>query len=596
VDTNAFGLGGYNIQDDLNPADYAGSLDWNLDTIPGTRDLEDHARLWLYIGGLQTALANGNLAIGLKWVPFPNTAFGTNNSPSIKLFQAVESDGGSSYLTDSTIAAAQVTGNFANAIQDASGIAGGPNHTIVMPPTSGSRDYDFVLPQTLVANLTSSNSPVHLLFEGCTRGQGELTIVILRNNNDGTFTSIGQGPGVYIDLKDIKELYERWTVGDGDGLSASAYPGSNDVKSDAGTLASNATISTDRLPAGVTGLQYDLTHQGLSVPGSSQGNDYILFVHGWNLQPWKKDAFAETACKRLYWQGYTGGFGAFQWPTTFSPSGSEVLTDYDDGEYAAWLSAPLLEGFLTSNLKSNNVYILAHSMGNIVTGEALRIAGQLGAGTHVNGYLASQAAVPGQCWDPNVTMADPLSFDSATTPNIPGFYGPSTPNIYDSWMAIGGASAAGPKSNFYNSNDYALTGDILWPLDQVTKPDDRRLQDGTYYCYASSDITVVADLFKANRSGLVFDLHLGNAAGVIDRYEIMAYAAEPRSYPLGAVATSVAGFTSLGLPGGPWTSDPFSTGDYSEHPWHSGEFRFDNMIQNKYWHAVLGPNGFDLLP
>ena len=112
----------------------------------------------------------------------------------------------------------------------------------------------------------------------------------------------------------------------------------------------------------------------------------------------------------------------------------------------------------------------------------------------------------------------------------------------------------------------------------------------------SANISVVADLFIANRSGFDFSLHLGTTANVMDRYEIMAYAAEPRSYPLGAIAANVSGFTPSGLPGGIWTSDPYSPGDYSEHPWHSAQFRFDNMIQQHYWRAPLGANGFDILP
>ena len=96
--------------------------------------------------------------------------------------------------------------------------------------------------------------------------------------------------------------------------------------------------------------------------------------------------------------------------------------------------------------------------------------------------MASQAAVPAQCWDSSVTAYDPLSFDSDGLLNIPGYYGPTTPNIYDNWMTLSGTSAIGPRANFFNVNDYALTGK-RWPLDQVLKPDDRRLQDGTYYYY-----------------------------------------------------------------------------------------------------------------
>jgi len=67
----------------------------------------------------------------------------------------------------------------------------------------------------------------------------------------------------------VKEMYERWTVGD-------------DPNSAPATTASLVTSP----------YAYDST-----IPAE---NNYILFVHGWNLPTWEKDAFAETAFKRLY--------------------------------------------------------------------------------------------------------------------------------------------------------------------------------------------------------------------------------------------------------------------------------------------------------
>ena len=56
-------------------------------------------------------------------------------------------------------------------------------------------------------------------------------------------------------------------------------------------------------------------------PGNAN-TPYILFVHGWNMETWEKDRFAETAFKRLYWQGYQGRFGEFRWPTDYDFTGS----------------------------------------------------------------------------------------------------------------------------------------------------------------------------------------------------------------------------------------------------------------------------------
>ena len=35
-------------------------------------------------------------------------------------------------------------------------------------------------------------------------------------------------------------------------------------------------------------------------------NDFVLFVHGWNMQHYEKSRWTETMFKRLWWQGYMG--------------------------------------------------------------------------------------------------------------------------------------------------------------------------------------------------------------------------------------------------------------------------------------------------
>jgi hypothetical protein len=610
VDTFRGTQAGYAIQDSIGPVEAAANQwdpDWTYDTINCTRDLEDHARLWLYVGGMQSALANGNIAIGLKWVPFPNASFGGNNTPAIKLFPAVESDGGALYLTNSTAAAAQVTGNFANAIinQDPSVVS---NITLVQP---SSKDWDFILPPSALTNLSSSSSPLaYFIFEGCTRGQGELTVVFLQQTGN-TYTKIGNGPGVYFDLRNIKELYERWTIDDDpvnyDGLSSSIYPGSNDVESDAGyfeTDNNGLPIISGRLPAGITGAHWT------TVDTDPAAASYILYVHGWNMEPWEKDAFAETAYKRLYWQGYKGRFGTFQWPTTvLDHDYTNSLKAYDNGEYAAWMSADYLEGLLgkLNSIYGNNVYLFSHSMGNVVTGEALRLAAFQKSQQLAVAYVASQAAVSGSTWDPSQGGSSPLTFVTGT--------GPDTPNIYDNWFNNGtnaGNTVAGFKSNFDNTNDYALT---KWRLDQISKPDlfINPLLDKVYF-YNGTDLTVAQDLFAkapcltAADGELVITLHASivstplhhsSASGLNDQYEIMGYDAEPRSIPLGQISGPIAGFATENLGPDPttgtssvWPLDSFNnslkpSANYSEHPWHSAEFRFDNANQDAYWNNLM---------
>jgi len=72
-------------------------------------------------------------------------------------------------------------------------------------------------------------------------------------------------------------------------------------------------LPSDGLPAGTPPFKY--------APPADTNTTYILLVHDYNLPPWKKDRFAETAFKRLYWQGYQGRFGLFRWPGVYDGSG-----------------------------------------------------------------------------------------------------------------------------------------------------------------------------------------------------------------------------------------------------------------------------------
>src|SRR5690606_27137097 len=104
---------------------------------------------------------------------------------------------------------------------------------------------------------------------------------------------------------------------------------------------------------------------------------YIVFVHGWRMRDWERISFASTAYKRLWWQGYEGGFGLFSWPTEWSPlDGTRPESYYESAmdsgnfnrsEEIAWHSAPALRNLL-GTLRADTtgkLGLVAHSMGNI---------------------------------------------------------------------------------------------------------------------------------------------------------------------------------------------------------------------------------------
>ena len=217
----------------------------------------------------------------------------------------------------------------------------------------------------------------YFIWCGVSNGTGGLNLTIA----DGNGNALAQTTA-YIQIVDIKQMYERWTVGDNPSVAPTSTP----------------IPVTDGLPAGVSAFQY--------TPPTDTNTPYILFVHGWNMEPWEKDRFAETAFKRLYWQGYQGRFGEFRWPTDCDFTGDlgqlvnnqmRKITLTTANTYAWQSGTGLLNMLNDLNTKyPGHVYVLAHSMGNVVAGEALRLAGN---NQVVNTYVASQAAVSAHTYD-----------------------------------------------------------------------------------------------------------------------------------------------------------------------------------------------------
>jgi hypothetical protein len=515
--------------------------------IPTQRDLEDYARLWVcgLTSNLVANLPSGS-TITLSWADiWDGSGYAQAGNPTIDLFTAADTDGGIGYLTNSTTAATQTNSLACPYIGRLA-----PGGSI-----------------QLNANIFGSTwRGNHFIWCGVTNGGGQLLLTILDNNGNLLAQS-----SAYIQIQDIKQMYERWTVGDEPTIAPKT----------------NAIPAVEGLP---TPFLY-ATSQNMNTP-------YILFVHGWNLETWEKDRFAESAFKRLYWQGYQGRFGEFRWPTTYLNSTGNSYADdailasiYDPGEYNAWNSADGLLNLLKTlhATYGNNVYVLAHSMGNIVAGEALRKAAQQGLGQIVNTYVASQAAVPGHCYDSTLSGSDLLGFEG-------GLLGPTTANIYNNWLTTNSA-AAGTRINFYNTNDYALSS-FHWQLDEEVKPDSVVGINPPYgYNGSPSDNPPLQDGFYSTAILYPFQhtLYLGNENTLQDRYEITAFAAEPRSLALGTtpdVHTMVdIDLTRITNPIWP----PDSTGkNYEQHFWHSAEFRGDNAQMQGYWSELLSSEVFDL--
>jgi Alpha/beta hydrolase of unknown function (DUF900) len=498
--------------DDLDPST---GDDATNTTISCTRDLEDYTRLWLNTGGFVPQLESGEFIAALEWKS-------TTGNPQIRVFPAADwINGGATYLTDTNMAAAQLESPCGEAMQDVNGQETVTTNAPFLISTNYWYDW---------ANGTATN---FLLFDAVGHGSGQLVLAIY--NSDGT-VKLAESQPIYLDLQDVKEMYERWTVGD-----------------DPNT----APLTTASVVADP--YSYDST-----IPAD---NTYILFVHGWNLAPWEKDAFAETAFKRLYWQGYKGHFGEFRWPTGygFTPI-IGTITDarnYDNSESNAWASATGLLNKLNdlNTIYPGHVYLMAHSMGNVVAGEALNLA----SNQVVNTYVAMQAAVPAHCYDS--TTANRVT---PTTPDRYAYYWTdSSPSYFNS------SAGAGTYVNFYNINDWALG---WWNVDQNFKPDEGLAFPGYYYSTPSD--THPMGFYKIIGSDDI------NLFFPTNTYEIFAYADPAWSYALGAQADVNGRFSGNQVD---LFSSPYGFG--SEHNGHSAEFNSDNMNRAIFWNKLIEEMG-----
>ena len=265
---------------------------------------------------------------------------------------------------------------------------------------------------------------------------------------------------------------------------------------------------------------------------SDEDPECLVFVHGWRMGYDDSISFTETMFKRLWWQGYNGRFAAFRWATQTS------ATSYNSSEWLAWKYGKSLLNYVDNYLKHQmpdyTMNIAAHSMGNIVTGSALR------RGMVVNTYILMQAAIPSGCYNDSVNNYPP--FISAEQQHITPDGG--IDNGYRLFLNPFISNAAKCVC-FFNVNDYALAtgatfpvGNTNWEQNQIDyKPNHFSNLTLDYYEFFPNAPTGDRSIFFFN--GV-------DTRKVTDPHETMAFVARPRSKAAGAEPHSSFVFQGLG--------------------------------------------------
>ncbi|GEM_PF-2374597 len=509
-----------NDDNDFSEQDHPGSTtkDSTTNGIVSQRDLEDYARLQIYVGGYQKQFEDGTYQLGLEWKTV------TSGTPSIKIVQAAENDGGGKYLTDDATATNQLSAISEGAVSVSSPLKlsssvwnhlGGPFGT------------------------TKTFPYCYLLFDGVTEGKGQLLVTIWQGN-----TKISDGPSVWLDIKDIKKMYQRKDLS-----GKSQWPA----------------------------VQFE------AAPNETK--QAIVFVHGWNMSPDGATSFAETMFKRLYWRGFKGRFAAVRWDTGYSDNWQWVpmagqtidayLASYNDSEHTAWQTGPALKSFVDSLTGFTSKNIVAHSMGNIVVG------GALANSMSVNNYALLQAAVPAACYDDGANLKQS---PSTTTVNVGvtnitvNLWNKDTPDDDTDTptraMAYRGRlkSVGGTLTSFYLPQDNATS--YAWELNNaIMKP-------ASYFGY---DRTASSGqrLYKTKLGGLL-----------IDHYLTDPNEAEPYACRTWAKAAGAESRTSGKVSG----SVDLSSSDYGFGTQHSAEFNWNIQGLEPFYNKLLDSLGIDSNP
>jgi hypothetical protein len=511
-----------NDDDDRSGKDHIESSkkDWADAEINSIRDLEDFARLNIYVGGLQGAVLNGSLKIGLKWKSTQSGA------PSVKVWRNLSPIGGREYLFDETVANQHLTLGALGHIQ-------------------GTTTYFIPLAFWQQSGFSATQPNGYLLFEGCTAGKGQLVMTI--NKPDGT--EIGEGPGVWLDIKNIKSMYERAVATTG------------------GPRSENGVDYTIPLPYSYVGpdlsniaqpsMGWEPNPQGHPYqPDPAETKTYLIYIHGWRWSPAKASNRTETVFKRLWHLGYKGRLSALRWPTFYGgPDDGDDwmagLSTYNDSEYRAWKSGESLKQYVNQLPSDYTRSVVAHSMGNIVTGSALR------KGMAVVNYVLLNAAVPAMCYDESTSLHQ----WNYITPN-------NDPDSGTKGMAYTGKlKTLNPNVvNFFLTRDSATT--FAWEANNHQfKPQNQIITScvrGYYYA-------------RANPANMKFyvDFCVSPLRYLIDEDEVMSFACQSLTKTVGAEGRASGSIDST------VDMDAYSFGDEHGAEWDR------NVMQTKAFYIQL---------
>lgn len=427
-----------NDDDDRGEVDHPGSStkDSADNEINSIRDLEDFTRLHLYIGGLQEAVVDGTLQVGLEWKKI------SAGSPSIKAYRAEEPSGGLKYITNEN---GDGTGNqYSATLQQATPF----KIALGTVDRNGGLKFPASFWQSTASGIpafSKDHSTRYLIFEGVTAGKGQLVLTFWKDGK-----KIGESGGVWIDLKNIKEMYVR---GKGAPETNQGHPWDN--------------------PRLETSYVQDPNGFAFEKPVDEE-KTVLVFVHGIH-PPFTNtnDAYlgninvAETTFKRLWQCGYKGRFAIYKWPA-LTPADYSILTswnltniiqsDFNESEWRGYQYGKGLYNFVADQPMDYQRHIFSHSQGNAVVAAAF-----CDYAMPAKTWIVTQGAIPISCYDSDIShYTINYSSPSPDTAQEGGYRG---------WLD---QAVSARVVNFYNEQD-RVTGAVWEANHSMVKPNRRDL-------------------------------------------------------------------------------------------------------------------------
>lgn len=472
------------LQPDKAHEDYESSSQW----VERWRDLEDFSRMKVRARGLNQRLRTGACLAKLQW----DERSGIVGQPRIKAFRhpRVEADPG--YLFDYFKAGEVVSAPLIGEIK-----RGAP---LIVDKAHFTSDGGFVA-VPIVWECNGDGASRDLNLAGTPGGpgaetQGRLSIVLTMDGKN-----VAAYRHLHLRLADMRWYYEHWTAGDSY-TTDDSWPR---------PVISKAADS----PVDLAGTEpVGLWDPNLATPTPNRTRGKVLvFIHGWRMMTWERRAYAETLYKRLYINGFNGRMVLMSWPTEFHTETGVLFSplNYDRSDFTARRAGYVVRGALNqirdrlANDDAEEFSVCAHSMGNVVAAEALRLMKD----GSVGGYFALNSAEAAGAFNPAVPGRS-RAWSSAGD-YVPDLYAHSEPlkralvSRWE-WMAVeegtrnraeenavdglgkelgltrlfGGdhgpalhakaRSVARRRISMYNGGDSATTGP--WTANQAMKPDE----------------------------------------------------------------------------------------------------------------------------